>query len=92
MATFVTKNDGSRIAYDVEKIKHGVMSAAMEAELSEEEAEKIAEEISASISATFEGVEEVSTTEIREKILSELDATHPVVSEAWRKYEEGKHE
>ncbi len=92
MATFVTKKDGTRAPYDAEKIKHTVMHAALEAELADVEANKVAEEISTSITSTFEGVEEVSTEELREKILSELDATHPAVAESWRKYEEGKNE
>ncbi len=92
MATFVTKKDGTRTPYDAEKIKHGVSQAALEAELADSEASKVAEVISASLASTFESVEEVSTQELREKILSELDATHPAVAESWRKYEEGKHE
>ncbi len=92
MAKFVTKKDGTRSPYDAEKIKHGVMHAALEAELADAEADAIAEEIATSMASTFESVEEVSTEELREKILSELDATHPAVAESWRKYEEGKNE
>ncbi len=55
-------------------------------------AHAVAEEIANSLASTFESVEEVSTEELREKILSELDATHPAVAESWRKYEEGKNE
>ena len=91
MAQFVTKKDGTRIVYDAEKIMHGVMQAALEAECSEQEANKIGEEVSGSITSTFADVEEANTDEIRDKILAELDATHPVVAESWRHYEEGKH-
>ena len=92
MANFVTKKDGTRVPFDIEKIKHAVASSAMEAEISEEEAKKAADEVANSITATFDGIEEVSSTEIREKIMAELEATHPIVAESWRKYEEGKHE
>ena len=34
--------------------------------------------------------EEIATSEIKEKILSELDRIEPSVSAAWRKYDEEK--
>jgi len=36
------------------------------------------------------GKEEVSSSEVKEKILSELDIHNPAVSEAWRQYEQSK--
>ncbi len=92
MATFVTKKDGSRVPFDVAKIKHGIMSAAMEAELSEQEAEGVANEVSEAVRIAFDGIEEVPTSDIREKIVSELESTSPAVAESWKRYEEGKNE
>ncbi len=92
MANFVTKKDGTRVPFDIEKIKHAVVSSAMEEEVSEEEAKKIADEVANVVVASLDGIEEVSSTEIREKIIAELEATHPLVAESWKKYEEGKHE
>ncbi len=90
MANFVIKKDGTKVAFDAEKIKTGVMGACAEAGLEDDKASAITEEIVNAVSASFESQEEVASSEIREKILSELDTSYPVVAEAWRKYEEGK--
>ena len=37
-----------------------------------------------------EGKEEIATSEIREKILSELDSVESAIAEAWRKYDQEK--
>ncbi len=92
MANFVTKKDGTRVLFDIEKIKHTVASCAIEAELSEEEANKIADEVSVAVTASLEGVSEVSSIEIREKVMLELEMSHPLIAESWKKYEEGKNE
>ncbi len=90
MANFVTKKDGTKVPFDSEKIKSGVMSAALEAGLSNEEATATAEKILSSVQMAFGSQEEVATSDIRDKILAELDASQPAVSGAWRKYEESK--
>ena len=90
MANFVIKKDGTKVAFDASKIKNGVMAAATEAGLEDDKASAIADEMVNAVQSSFEGQEEVSTTEIRDKILAELDVSSPMVSEAWRKYEEGK--
>lgn len=90
MANFVIKKDGTRVAFDASKIKNGVVAAAAEAGLEDDKASSIAEEILNSVNSSFEGQEEVATSEIRDKILSELDVSAPTVAEAWRKYEESK--
>ena len=90
MANFVTKKDGTRVPFDLEKIKSAVVAATMEAEMPEQEANILAETILSLVSVDFEGQEEVSSSEIKEKILSELDTSAPSVSESWRKYEESK--
>ena len=90
MANFVTKRDGSKVAFDQEKIKASVVAAAVDAELSNDQAASIAEEVSNLVSASFEGQEEVSSIEIAEKIVAELEISAPAAAEAWKKYEESK--
>ena len=90
MANFVVKKDGTKSPFDVEKMKAGIKSAAIEAELSGNEASNVAEEISSLVTASIEDQEEVSSTSVREKILSELDISYPIIAEAWRSYEESK--
>jgi len=90
MANFVVKKDGTRVPFDLEKIKGGVMAAASEAGLSDQEATDLAHSTTSLVVDTFEGQEEVSANDIRDKILSDLDVSAPSVAEAWRKYEESK--
>ena len=90
MANFVMKKDGTREPFDAEKVKRGVVAAASQAGLSEEETAKVADQVSSTIMGAFMGVEEVSTAEVKEKILSELDSSAPSVAEAWRSYEATK--
>lgn len=90
MANFVIKRDGTRIAFDPEKIKVGLVGAAQEAGLSADAANDLAMEVMSSVDSAFEGKEDVPTQEIRDKIISGLDDSQPSVADAWRKYEEGK--
>jgi len=90
MATEVTKKDGSKMPFDSEKIKKSISMAADQAYLSEEKKNEVVEKVTAAALQMAEGKEEITTTEIREKVLSELDALEPSVSEAWRKYDQEK--
>lgn len=87
MIQFVTKKNGAKVPFDSEKIKSAVMAAAAEAGLSDQESSEAALKILSSVIMAFEGQEEVATSQIKEKILSELDASTPSVSESWRKYD-----
>ena len=88
MANFVIKKDGTKVPFDPEKIKNSVMAAASEAGLLEEEKTSLAEKVLDAVLVSFGSQEEVATSEIREKVLSGLDAMAPAVSEAWRKYDQ----
>lgn len=88
MANLAIKKDGTKVPFDSEKIKNAVMAAAKEAGLSDDEASSVAEKTLVAVSEAFGSQEEVTTSEIKEKVLSELDASAPLVSESWRKYDE----
>ena len=90
MANFVTKKDGTKVPFDSEKMKASITAAALDAGLSEEEAANITQEVFNLVSVSLESQEEVATSEIKEKILSELDVSSPSTAGAWRKYEESK--
>ena len=80
MANFVVKKDGTKSTFDIEKMKAGIKAAATEAELSDGEADNIAEEVSNLVTTSIEDQEEVTSSDIREKILSELDISYPIVA------------
>lgn len=90
MANFVTKKDGTRVPFNQDKLKDSIAAAGTDAGLPNAEASDIAAQVSALVSQTLEGQEEISSTEIKEKVLAELEVSHPALAEAWKKYEETK--
>jgi len=90
MAQEVIKKDGTKQPFDAEKIKEAISAAAQQANLSEERKNEVVEQVTATVVQTAEGKEEIATSEIREKILSELDSVEPAVSAAWRKHDQEK--
>ena len=92
MANVVVKNDGTKSAFDAEKIVSGIVAAAAQAGLSVDESNGLADDVLGAIMVEFEGQEEVATSDIRDRVLAELDNVAPAVAEAWRVYEESKEE
>jgi len=90
MANFVIKRDGTKEPFDAEKIRKSIAAASEQANLSEERKNELVEQVTATVLQMAEPREEIATSEIREKILSELDQIEPAVSAAWRKYDEEK--
>ena len=90
MATEVIKKDGTKVPFDAEKIKKAIAAAADQAGVSEERKNEVIIQVAAKAVQMVEEKEEVTTAEIREKVLGDLDETEPSISEAWRKYDAGK--
>jgi len=88
MAKEVIKKDGAKEPFDAEKIKNSILGAAQRTDLSEERKNEVVEEVAATVIQMAEEKDEIATSEIKAKILSELDIVEPVISEAWRKYEQ----
>jgi len=90
MAKEVTKKDGIKQPFAAEKIRNSIAAAAQTTDLSEERKNEVAEQVATAVIQMAEGKEEIATSEIREKILSELDNIEPAISEAWRKHDQEK--
>ena len=88
MASEVIKKDGTKEPFDPEKIKKAIASAAEQANLPEERKNEVIEEVAATVIQMADAKEEIMTSEIKEKILSELDRVEPAVSAAWRKHDQ----
>jgi len=88
MATEVIKKDGTKQPFDAEKIKNSIAAAAVRTELTEERQAEVVEQVAAKVIKTAEEKEEITTSEIKESILNELDVVEPAISEAWRKYDQ----
>jgi len=88
MANFVIKKDGTKEPFNPEKIKRSIMAAAQEADLSEERRKEVADQVSSTVLQMTGEREEIEGSEIKSKILQELDSVEPSVSQAWRNYDE----
>ena len=92
MAKEVIKKDGSREAFDSGKIRNAISAAAKRTELADERQNEVVEEVASAVIQLADSKEEIATSEIKEKILSELDRVEPSVSEAWKSYGSEKEE
>ena len=92
MATFVIKRGGVKEPFDVEKLRGSIRVNAHEAalEAAEERINDLVDRISSVVIRDLEGKKEISSVEIKEKILSELDIVDPAVAKAWKRYDREK--
>ena len=90
MAIEVIKKDGSREPFDPEKIRNSIRSAANMTDLSEERKNEIVEQVTKKVLEMAGESEVIETSEIRDKILLELDQIELSVANAWREYESKK--
>ena len=88
MAKEVIKKDGTKEPFAAEKIKNAIRAAAARTELSDEKKNEVVEKVAASVIQMADAKEEIATSELRKKILSELDNVEPSVSAAWKKYDQ----
>ena len=88
MANFIIKKDGTKKPFDPEKIKNAIMAAAQEAGLSEDRKKEVVDQVSSVVLQMAGEREEIEASEIKNKILQELDSVEPSVSMAWRNYDE----
>lgn len=88
MAKFVIKKDGSKQSFDAEKIKRSIRLAAVEAGVEESRVNEIVNQVAGLAMTLADTKEEIVTSELREKILSDLDTIESSISAAWRKHDE----
>jgi transcriptional regulator NrdR family protein len=88
MAQQVVKRDGSKEPFDAEKIKKAIGSAAGRTALTPERVAEVVKQVSDVVLQFAADKEEVSSSELREKALTELDKLEPSVAESWRKYDQ----
>jgi transcriptional regulator NrdR family protein len=86
MAKLVIKKDGSKMQFDIKKIRRSITRAASDAKLTPEEMNKVVNEVSDTVFQFCETRDKVSSNEIKDLILSELDQVAPKVSSEWRKF------
>ena len=90
MAEEVIKKDGTKQPFDAEKIKESIRAAANLTDISEERKNELVEKVGNATIEIANAKKKITTSEIKEKILKDLDAIEPSVSAAWRRYEQEK--
>lgn len=90
MAKQIIKRDGTKEPFDNGKIRRAIEASARDAGFSTERISEVANRVSAAVLQFAESKEEVSTAELTDKILGELDKIEPAAAEAWRKYKQEK--
>jgi len=90
MAKEVIKRDGRKEPFDAKKIRNSIADTAKEAGLSGAKKNKLVKQVATSAIQLAKGKAVIATSEIRDKIVSELDRLEPTVSAVWRKSEEEK--
>lgn len=88
MANQVIKKDGTKEPFDSGKITRAIESATKEAGISPERMNEVVNQVSGVVLEFAATKEEIATTELKEKILSELDKVEPTVAATWRKYDQ----
>ena len=86
MAKQVIKSDGSKASFDAKKISRSITRAAQDAKLPPAEINKIVGQVSDTVMQSIESKDKVMSSEIRDKILAELDHISPKVSAEWRRF------
>lgn len=84
MAKFVIKKDGTKEPFDAEKLKNAIVGAVGGG--------KTAEKVFGAVMQLAGGKEDIATSELRDKILSELNALEPAAAKRWVDYEQKKAE
>ncbi len=90
MANFVIKKDGAKEEFDFHKVKESISAAAEEADISDERKKEVVDQVSATVIQMAGERKEIETTQIRDKIVKELDKIEPSAAEAWREYEDSE--
>ena len=90
MAKEVIKADGSKEPFDATKLKKSIEDAATDAGLSTEETFSVVGQVFGAVMKAASAKPEISTSELRDVILADLDKTKPEVSAVWKKHEETK--
>ena len=86
MASQVIKKDGTKEPFDEGKIRRAISAAATQAGIAEDKKSEVVGTVTSAVLQLAGAKEEIATSEIRDKILSELDRIEPSVAAAWRAY------
>jgi transcriptional regulator NrdR family protein len=90
MAIFVIKKTGEKEPFDPMKIENSIRAAATDAGLPTERINELVSRVAKVVVDAVVDKNEVATSEIKTRILAELDEIEPAVADAWRQFDEAK--
>jgi|YelNatPaOPRAMG01_1025707.scaffolds.fasta_scaffold38739_1 transcriptional regulator NrdR family protein len=90
MTNFVIKKSGEREPFDPMKIENSIRAAATDAGLPTERINELVSRVAKVVVDAVVDKNEVATSEIKTRILAELDEIEPAVADAWRQFDEAK--
>ncbi|MFZ2038884.1 MAG: ATP cone domain-containing protein [Minisyncoccia bacterium] len=83
----VIKSDGRKMPFDAKKITRGISRAAADAKLTADEINNVVNRVSSVVLQYIDTFEDkIKSSEIRDKILAELDQVAPKVAFEWRRF------
>ncbi|MGB9763283.1 MAG: ATP cone domain-containing protein [Minisyncoccia bacterium] len=86
----IIKKDGSKELFDLSKMKKSIENACLDSGLDSQKSLELVDKISSKVLETLEDRSEITSFELRNHILKELDLYAPEVASSWRDYESTK--
>ncbi len=90
MAKQVIKRDGTKETFDGEKMKKSIEVAAISAGIPIERTNEIVDQVLGAVFKIANSKEEITTSELSESVLGQLNTMEPKMAELWKQYEEEK--
>ncbi|MFH1671744.1 MAG: ATP cone domain-containing protein [Candidatus Portnoybacteria bacterium] len=86
----VIKKDGTKEPFDAEKIKTAIKAAGAFTDVSEDRLGEVTDQVTAAVVQALSDKDDMTTSEVREKVLAELDSAEKTIADSWRQYDEEK--
>lgn len=90
MAKFVIKKDGVKELFDAKKLRQAIINTAGGVKLTKKRKDEITEKVFSAVMQVANSKEEITTSELRDKIISELEIFEPTAAKNWKEYEQKK--
>jgi transcriptional regulator NrdR family protein len=90
MANQVIKRDGTKEAFDENKVRKSIEAAGRDANLPAERITAVVNQIAGVALGFAADKEEIATSELAAFILAQLDQVEPAAAAAWRKHDAEK--
>lgn len=90
MANQVIKRDGTKEAFDENKVRKSIEAAGMDANLPADRVSVVVNQVAGAALGFAAQKEEIMSSELAAFILTQLDQVEPALAAAWRKHDQEK--